>query len=60
MLFSQIVGQQELKEKIIYLINEGRLPHAINLLGHEGSGHLALAMAIAQYINCLLYTSRCV
>ncbi|MBK7588013.1 MAG: hypothetical protein IPI22_06605 [Bacteroidetes bacterium] len=52
MLFSQIVGQQELKEKIIYLINEGRLPHAINLLGHEGSGHLALAMAIAQYINC--------
>ncbi len=52
MFFSQVIGQKELKEKIIYLINEGRLPHAINLLGTEGSGNLAFALAIAQYINC--------
>lgn len=52
MLFSQVLGQKELKERIIYLIREGRLPHAINLLGSEGSGNLAMALAIAQYINC--------
>ncbi len=52
MLFSQVIGQKDLKEKIIHLINEGRLPHAINLLGPEGSGNLAIALALAQYINC--------
>lgn len=52
MLFSQVLGQKELKEKMIRLINEERMPHAINLLGSEGSGNLPLALAIAQYINC--------
>lgn len=52
MFFREVLGQKELKEKIIYLIREGRLPHAINLLGAEGSGNLPLALAIAQYINC--------
>lgn len=52
MFFSQVIGQRELKEKLIYLINQGRVPHAINLLGTEGSGNLPLALAIAQYINC--------
>lgn len=52
MLFSQVLGQKELKERIIFLIREGRLPHAINLLGSAGSGNLPLALAIAQFINC--------
>ena len=52
MLFSQVVGQHDLKLKVIRLIQEGRLPHAINLLGNKGSGNLPFALAIAQYINC--------
>lgn len=52
MLFSQVIGHSEIKQKLIYLVNQGRLPHAINLLGMEGSGNLPLALAIAQYINC--------
>ena len=52
MFFREVIGQKKKKKKIIYLINEGRLPHAINLLGNEGSGNLALALALAQYINC--------
>ncbi len=58
MLFSEVVGQQALKEKMIRLINEGRLPHAINLLGTAGSGNLAFALAMAQYINCKQKTAE--
>lgn len=52
MFFSQVIGQQDLKQKIIYLINEGKLPHAINLLGNEGTGNLAMALAMTQYLHC--------
>ncbi len=52
MFFSQVVGQQDLKSKVIRLIQEGRLPHAINLLGNKGCGNLPFALALAQYIHC--------
>lgn len=52
MLFRDVVGQEELKHKIIQLIHKGHLPHAILLAGSEGSGGLPLALAVAQYINC--------
>src|SRR5262249_37298325 len=30
----------------------GRVPHAMMLVGPEGNGGLALALALAQYIQC--------
>lgn len=52
MLFSQIIGQQEVKRKLLRSVAEQRVPHALLLRGPEGVGKLALALAYAQYINC--------
>lgn len=52
MQFSQIIGQTELKHKLINQAKEQRIPHAQLFLGPEGSGNLALAIAFAQYVNC--------
>jgi DNA polymerase III subunit delta' len=50
--FKDIVGQQAVKNKLIAGVKDGRVPHAQLLLGPEGSGNLALALAYAQYIAC--------
>ena len=50
MQFKEVIGQEELKQKIISAIQKNQLPHAIMLLGHEGSGGLPLARAVAQYV----------
>lgn len=52
MLFQDVLGQAGLKNKIIHLIHEKHLPHAILLTAKEGSGGLPLALAMAQYIQC--------
>lgn len=52
MRFADIVGQQELKHKLVQTVKEGRVSHAQLFLGPEGSGKLALAVAYAQYLNC--------
>ena len=52
MLFSEIPGHAEVKERLIRSINEGRVSHAQLFLGQSGSGSLALAVAYAQYLNC--------
>lgn len=52
MKFSQVNGQQEVKELLRYAYKESRIAHAIMLLGPEGNGGLALALAFIQYISC--------
>lgn len=52
MLFSQIIGQQEIKSRLIRTVTEQRIPHAQLLRGPEGVGKLGLAIAYAQYICC--------
>lgn len=52
MQFSRIVGQSLLKQKLIQSVNENRFAHATMLLGAEGTGGLAFAMALAQYLMC--------
>lgn len=52
MLFSEIIGQEELKKRLIQSVKEGRVSHAQLFLGSEGCGKLPLALAYAQYINC--------
>ncbi|KEQ31800.1 DNA polymerase III subunit gamma/tau [Pedobacter antarcticus 4BY] len=53
MQFKDIVGQQEIKQQLIQTVTENRMSHAQLFLSPEGSGSLALAIAYAQYINCL-------
>ena len=52
MLFSAIVGHDDLKKRLIQSVNENRVAHAQLFVGTEGSGKMALAIAYAQYINC--------
>ncbi|HEY4060308.1 MAG TPA: hypothetical protein VGM30_00330 [Puia sp.] len=52
MSFSQVVGQPQVKQNLVELIQFNRLSHALLFLSHEGSGALPLALAFAQYIVC--------
>lgn len=52
MLFSEIIGQQGVKDRLIRSVSDGRISHAQLFLGPQGSGNLALAVAYAQYISC--------
>ncbi len=53
MLFSEVVGQDEIKKSLIQTVKSGRISHAQLFTGSEGSGNLPMALAYAQYINCL-------
>lgn len=52
MLFSQIIGQHDIKKRLKRTVTEQRIPHAQLLRGPEGVGKLGLAIAYAQYICC--------
>ncbi len=52
MFFKDIVGQDELKKRLIRSVNEGRISHAQLFSGPEGTGKLAMAIAYAQYVSC--------
>ncbi len=52
MQFSEILGQQHIKNHLIKTASSGRIPHAQLLVGPEGSGALPMAIAYAQYLLC--------
>ncbi len=52
MLFSDIIGQKQVKEDMTELLQHNRLSHALLLLGKEGAGALPLALAFAQFVVC--------
>jgi DNA polymerase-3 subunit delta' len=52
MLFKEIIGQGEVKKKLLSMIRDDRTPHALMLFGPSGTGKLALALATAQYLAC--------
>ena len=50
MNFSEVIGQEAAKERLIQMVKEDRLPHALLFCGPEGAGKMALAMAFASYL----------
>jgi DNA polymerase-3 subunit delta' len=52
MLFKDIIGQKEVKRRLIQTVKDQRVSHAQLFLGSSGVGKLALAIAYAQYVNC--------
>ncbi|HEY4936837.1 MAG TPA: hypothetical protein VII44_09665 [Puia sp.] len=52
MLFSQVIGQQEIKAKLRNLVEHNRLSHALLLNAPEGAGGLPLALAFSQFLVC--------
>lgn len=52
MLFSEILGQEHLKNHLTQSVDNGRISHAQLFVGPEGCGTLPMAIAYAQYILC--------
>ncbi|MGE5355778.1 MAG: ATP-binding protein [Deltaproteobacteria bacterium] len=52
MNFSTIPGQQRIKNELVAMTDNNRLPHAVLLTGPRGNGKLALALALSSYIQC--------
>jgi len=52
MRFSDIIGQQHIKNHLMYSAKNGRIPHAQLFIAPEGVGALPIAIAYAQYIIC--------
>ena len=58
MLFREIIGQEATKRQLRQSAREGRIPHAQLFTGISGIGKLQLALAYAQYLNCLNRTDE--
>ena len=52
MSFADIIGQEEVKQHLVRLVAENKLPHAIMFCGPKGAGKLPLALAFAQMLLC--------
>lgn len=52
MLFHSVIGQAELKGKLIESARHNTVSHAQLFLGPLGHGGLPLALAFSQYLNC--------
>ncbi|RZM29279.1 MAG: DNA polymerase III subunit [Pedobacter sp.] len=53
MQFRKIIGQESIKQQLIQTVADNRVSHAQLFLSCDGSGALPMAIAYAQYINCL-------
>ncbi len=52
MLFADITGLTDTKQTLLRAVQTNHLAHALLFDGPPGSGNLALALALAQYVNC--------
>ena len=52
MLFKEVIGHREIKQRLINSLQTGRISHAQLFAGDTGYGSLALALAFAQYVLC--------
>lgn len=52
MNFNDVIGQSEIKQRLIAQAKENRVPHALMLCGPSGVGKLALALGFAHYLLC--------
>lgn len=50
MKFEEVIGQEDVKERLLQLVRQDRVPHALLLCGPAGSGKLALATAFACHL----------
>jgi len=55
MTFDNVIGQQEVKRRLIEMQEQGKIPHALLFCGPAGTGKMTLAMAFAAR---LLNTER--
>jgi DNA polymerase-3 subunit delta' len=47
-----IIGQASVKQRLMEMVSENRIPHALMLHGPKGNGKLPLALAFAKVLLC--------
>lgn len=52
MLFRDVVGHKDIKDRLRREADDGRVAHALLFYGPEGCGKLPLALAFARYLLC--------
>jgi DNA polymerase-3 subunit delta' len=52
MKFSEVIGQEKIKDHIRRMVMQHKMPHAVLLLGSSGVGTLPLAIAAAHAMVC--------
>ena len=52
MNWNDVIGQDDVKRRLVSMVHNNRLPHAMMLCGPAGSGKLALGLALASYLLC--------
>lgn len=50
MNFSEVIGQDEVRQRLVQMVREDRVPHAMMFCGPHGCGKMAVAMAFASYL----------
>ncbi len=50
MKFSEVIGQEDVKDRLRELVRERRVPNTLMFCGPMGSGKMALALAFASYL----------
>lgn len=50
MLVSEVIGQQDVWKRLMEMVQENRVPHAMLFCGPEGCGKMAVALAFASYL----------
>lgn len=58
MKFDKVIGQEEAKQRLLQLVDEQRIPHALMFTGPEGCGKMALALAFASFLLGERWNSR--
>lgn len=48
--YSDVIGQEDIRQRLRQMADEGRVPHAIMFCGAPGSGKMALALAFATQL----------
>ncbi|WP_315292658.1 DNA polymerase III subunit delta [Hoylesella loescheii] len=52
MNWNDVIGQDDVKRRLVSMVQHNRLPHALMLCGPSGSGKMALGLAFASYLLC--------
>ncbi len=50
MKFSEVIGQQDVWARLMQMVEEERIPHAMLFCGPRGCGKMAVALAFASYM----------
>ena len=52
MYFKDIIGQEDIKSRLLNMVRQCTIPHALLFSGPEGTGKLPMAIAFARYLLC--------